>query len=409
MNEEIARYLLTPPGRALLAGADALLQSRTEMLTALTRMRRTVSPEVAVIAWDMAEMRRRGQAKFGPQAADMYFVREALEQASGRGTADYHAARLVATGAATVADLGGGIGGDALAFARAGLEVTLIERDPVRALFAEETARVWGLADRVAIVQRDITEAAVTAQAAWLDPARRRDSRRVSDPEDYSPPLSWLADLSGQGVGGIGVKLSPAIDHALAGRFGAELEFLSEGGECREALLWLGTARSGDALRATVITPSGPHSLTGAEDTSGQPSAAGGRYLYEPDPAVIRAHLVRTLARRLGAAPADPQIAYLLGDALVFTPFADAYEVLDRFPYSNKRLQKALTSRDVGRVIIKKRGFPQEPDEVRKQIKLRGPEEMIVVLARVGKGHEVFLCRLVQEAALPLPNETPHD
>ena len=409
MNEEIARYLLTPPGRALLAGADALLQSRTEMLTALTRMRRTVSPEVAVIAWDMAEMRRRGQAKFGPQAADMYFVREALEQASGRGTADYHAARLVATGAATVADLGGGIGGDALAFARAGLEVTLIERDPVRALFAEENARVWGLADRVAIVQRDITEAAVTAQAAWLDPARRRDSRRVSNPEDYSPPLSWLADLSGQGVGGIGVKLSPAIDHALAGRFGAELEFLSEGGECREALLWLGTARSGDALRATVITPSGPHSLTGAEDTSGQPSAAGGRYLYEPDPAVIRAHLVRTLARRLGAAPADPQIAYLLGDALVFTPFADAYEVLDRFPYSNKRLQKALTSRDVGRVIIKKRGFPQEPDEVRKQIKLRGPEEMIVVLARVGKGHEVFLCRLVQEAALPLPNETPHD
>lgn len=409
MNEEIARYLLTPPGRALLAGADALLQSRTEMLTALTRMRRTVSPEVAVIAWDMAEMRRRGQAKFGPQAADMYFVREALEQASGRGTADYHAARLVASGAATVADLGGGIGGDALAFARAGLEVTLIERDPVRALFAEENARVWGLADRVAIVQRDITEAAVTAQAAWLDPARRRDSRRVSDPEDYSPPLSWLADLSGQGVGGIGVKLSPAIDHALAGRFGAELEFLSEGGECREALLWLGTARSGDALRATVITPSGPHSLTGAEDTSGQPSAAGGRYLYEPDPAVIRAHLVRTLARRLGAAPADPQIAYLLGDALVFTPFADAYEVLDRFPYSNKRLQKALTSRDVGRVIIKKRGFPQEPDEVRKQIKLRGPEEMIVVLARVGKGHEVFLCRLVQEAALPLPNEAPRD
>ena len=409
MNEELARYLLTPPGRALLAGADALLQSRTEMLTALTRMRRTVSPEVAVIAWDMAEMRRRGQAKFGPQAADMYFVREALEQASGRGTADYHAARLVASGAATVADLGGGIGGDALAFARAGLEVTLIERDPVRALFAEENARVWGLADRVAIVQRDITEAAVTAQAAWLDPARRRDSRRVSDPEDYSPPLSWLADLSGQGVGGIGVKLSPAIDHALAGRFGAELEFLSEGGECREALLWLGTARSGDALRATVITPSGPHSLTGAEDTSGQPSAAGGRYLYEPDPAVIRAHLVRTLARRLGAAPADPQIAYLLGDALVFTPFADAYEVLDRFPYSNKRLQKALTSRDVGRVIIKKRGFPQEPDEVRKQIKLRGPEEMIVVLARVGKGHEVFLCRLVQEAALPLPNEAPRD
>ena len=290
-----------------------------------------------------------------------------------------------------------------MAFARAGLEVTLIERDPIRALFAEENARVWGLTNRVTVIQQDITEAVVTASAAWLDPARRRDSRRVSDPEDYSPPLSWLSELSGQGVGSIGVKLSPAIDHALAGRFGAELEFLSEGGECREALLWLGAARSGDALRGDGDhAGSGPQSLAGQEDAPGQPSATGGQYLYEPDPAVIRAHLVRTLARQIQAAPADPQIAYLLGDALVATPFADAYEVLDRLPYSVKRLQKALTGRDVGRVIIKKRGFPQEPDEVRKQLKLRGSLEMIVVLARIGKGHEVFLCRLVQESA-PLP------
>ena len=409
MNEETARHLLTPQGRVLLAEANALLAARAETLTALTRLRRNAAPELAVAAWDMAEMRRRGQAKFGPQAAQMYFVREALEQASGRGTADYHATRIAASGAASVTDLGGGIGGDALAFARAGLEVTLIERDPVRALFAEENARACGLAERLAVVREDITEAAFTAQAAWLDPARRRDSRRVSDPEDYAPPLSWLTELSARGVGSIGVKLSPGIDHALAGRFAAELEFLSEGGECREALLWLGGARSGDALRATVITPQGPVSLAGREDAPGQPSAAGGKYLYEPDPAVIRAHLVGTLARQLDAAPVDPQIAYLLGDELRHTPFADAYEVLDRFSYGNKRLQKALTDRDVGRVIIKKRGFPQEPDEVRKQLKLRGAQEMIVVLARIGKGHEVFLCRLVQESAPTPSNDNPRD
>lgn len=281
--------------------------------------------------------------------------------------------------------------------------MTLLERDPVRAIFAEANARIWELAERVVVVQEDITESPITAQAAWLDPARRRDSRRVSDPEDYAPPLSWLTELSARGIESIGVKLSPGIDHALAGHFGAELEFLSEGGECREALLWLGEARSGDALRATVITPMGPVSLAGQEDVPGQPSAIAGRYLYEPDPAVIRAHLVRTLARQLVAAPIDPQIAYLLGDTLVSTPFADAYEVLDRFPYGNKRLQKALMDRDVGRVIIKKRGFPQEPDEVRKQLKLRGSEEIIVILARIGKGHEVFLCRLVQETA-PTPS-----
>jgi len=411
INEEIAHYLLAPPGRALLAEADVLLQSRAEPLTALTRLRRTAAPDVAVAAWEMAELRRRGQAKFGPQAAQMYFVREALEQASGRGTADYHAARLAAAGAATVADLGGGIGGDALAFARAELGVTLYERDPVRALFAEENARVWGLTTALAVRQEDVTTASVKAEAAWLDPARRRDSRRVSDPEAYAPPLSWLTELSARGIGSIGVKLSPAVDHALAGRFDAELEFLSDGGECREALLWLGGARSGDRLRATIITPPGPCSLAGKEDMPGQPTAVNvkGRYLYEPDPAVIRAHLVGTLARQIDAAPVDPQIAYLLGDSLVSTPFADGYEVLDRFPYGKKRLQEALTAHDVGRVIIKKRGFPQEPDDMRKQLKLRGAEEMIVVLARVGKGHEVFFCRLVQETAPTPSNDTPRD
>lgn len=395
MTEEIAAFLLTGEGRALLSEAGALRAARTETLTALTRLRRAAAPDQAGAAWEMSELRRRGLAKFGPAADKMYFVREALEQASGLGTAAYHARRFAAAGIGSVADLGGGIGGDSLAFARAGLRVRLYEQDPIRALFAEENARAQELAQLISVVRTDVTTAALTAEAVWLDPARRRDSRRISNPEDYSPPLSWLTDLQTRGIGSSGVKLTPAIDHALAARFGAELEFLSEGGECREALLWLGALQTGDSLRATVLTREGPQTLAGQADDPGRalPPTIG-RYLYEPDPAVIRAHLVGTLAARIDAAPIDPQIAYLLGDRLAATPFATAYEVLERFPYGKKRLQDALTARAVGRVIIKKRGFPQEPDEVRRTLKLRGAEEIIVVLARVGSGHEVFLCRL---------------
>lgn len=396
LSSDIAHFLLFPGGRALLAEADALRSDRAETLTALTRLRRTGTPEQAAAAWEMSELRKRGETKFGPLAAKMYFVREALEQASGQKAADYHAARLSASGAATVSDLGGGIGGDALAFARAGLHVTLFEQDTVRAAFAEVNARVWGFADQITVRQSNFTDAKLDTDAAWLDPARRQNSRRVSGPEEYTPPLSWLHQLSASGVQAIGVKLSPAIDHALAEPFGAELEFISESGECREALLWLGDAQSGYALSATLLTPSGPQTLTGTADERGRWHApTGSRCLYEPDPAVIRAHLVGTLAAQLDAAPVDPQIAYLLGDTYCPTPFADAYEVLDQFPYGKKRLQDALTARGVGRVIIKKRGFPQEPDEIRKSLKLRGTQEMIVVLARVAAGHTVFLCRLI--------------
>ncbi len=374
---------------------------RADTLTALTRLRRTAAPELANAAWEQSELRKRGEAKFGPLASRMYFVREALEQASGRGVAGYHASRLKASGALSVSDLGGGIGGDALAFARADLRVTLYERDPVRAAFAEENARVWELDARITVRQADFTEAALGTETAWLDPARRQNSRRVFDPEEYTPPLSWLHELAEAGVGAIGVKLSPAIDHALAEAFGAELEFISESGECREALLWLGKAQSGQPLSATLLTPSGPQTLTGTADERGNWTApTGSRFLYEPDPAVIRAHLVGTLAAQRDAAPVDPQIAYLLGDTYCLTPFADAYKVLDQFPYGKKRLQDALTAHDVGRVIIKKRGFPQEPDDIRKSLKLRGSKEMIVVLARVGTGHTVFLCRLLPPESL---------
>ena len=398
MTEESADFLLSPPGRDLLAQADALRADRADTLIALTRLRKTATPEQALAAWEMADLRRRGAAKFGPDATHMLFVREALEQASGLGTATYHARRFVEAGATTISDLGGGIGGDALAFARAGLTVTLFERDPVRARFAEENAQALGLSERLAVVQADVTVSDLAPGAAWLDPARRQDRRRVWDPEDFSPPLSWLDELRVRGMDSIGVKLSPALDHALASRYGAELEFISEGGECREALLWLGGVQSGERLRAVILTPGGVHVISGEADDPGRPAvAAQGDWLYEPDPAVIRAHLVRTLGARLNAAPVDPQIAYLLGDTLTPTPFATAYEVLERFPYGRKRLQEALAARGVGRVIIKKRGFPQEPDELCRQLTLRGTNEMIVILARLGSGHEAFLCRLAPE------------
>lgn len=399
--DPVTEFLLSAAGRTLLAEAETLRASRADTLTALTRLRKQAAPEQAAAAWEMTTLRERGRVKFGPQAEAMFFVREALEQASGLEAAQYHAARFREAGMNSVADLGGGIGGDSLAFARAGLQVTLWERDPARALFAEENARVWGLSDRITVKAGDVIAEGLEqnpAKAVWLDPARRVGSRRVSDPEDYAPPLSWLSEVSGDGsknigVSNIGVKLSPAIDHALAAQYGAELEFLSAGGECREALLWLGGLKTGDRLRATVLTSQGPQTVTGPADTAEGPSVKTGRYLYEPDPAVIRAHLVRTLAAQLGAAPVDPHIAYLLGDHLRPTPFAVAYEVTEQFPYSRRRLQDALTARQVGRVIIKKRGFPLEPEALRKQLTLRGDREIIVVLARVGAGHIVYLCQ----------------
>ncbi|BDI28756.1 methyltransferase [Capsulimonas corticalis] len=396
-----AQYLLTEPGRLLLAEAGALLAAKAEPVVALTRLRKTAAPEIAAAAWEMAASRRKGARKFGESAEAMYFVGEALEQASSAGAAAYHAARFVEAGVTALTDLCGGVGGDAIAFARAGLQVTVVERDPARALFAAENARALNLETKITVHCADAAEFSVTTEAVWFDPARRVDKRRVVAPEDYSPPLSLVNDLRDLGVAHIGIKLAPGIDHDVAAQMDAGLEFLSDEGECKESLFWTGRLRAPEPVRATVLTPHAIHALAGTpdEDTDYIPPASSdeGGYFYEPDPAVIRAHLVRTLAHDLNAAPVDPQIAYLIAPELISTPFATAYEIVERFPYHFKTLQKALNARGVGRVVVKKRGVPHEPEAVIKQLKLKGTEEMTVVLTRMGDKQIAILCRRVQE------------
>jgi hypothetical protein len=394
VNDQLADYLLTPAGRALIAESETLLAAGVDTLAALTRLRKTADPGHATAAWEQAGLRRRAAVKFGADASGMFFIREALEQASSARAAEYHAARFVEAGVTHVADLCGGIGGDAIAFARAGLRVTLYECDPARARFAAENARVRGLGERITVRMGDVTQAAIEADAAWFDPARREGGRRVASPDDYLPPLSFAASLP---CGFVAAKVAPAVDHDVAGDIDADLEFLSDSGECKEALLWLGGFRAAGGVRATILHEGGRHTLTGVPDEGALPGSLAGRYLYEPDPAVIRAHLVGTLGRELNAAPVDPQIAYLLGDDLITTPFATAYEILDRFPFHQKALQRAITKRRIGSVIVKKRGFPKEPDEVRKSLRLAGPNRAIVVLTRQGPRHIVFLCRAVTD------------
>src|SRR5262249_4901581 len=81
-----------------------------------------------------------------------------------------------------------------------------------------------------------------------------------------------------------------------------------------------------------------------------------GRYLYDPDPAVVRAGLVTDLARSLAAWQFDEEIAYLSADALQPTPLARALLVEESLPFHLGRLRELLRSRGVGVLNVWRRG-----------------------------------------------------
>ncbi|MGW0575894.1 class I SAM-dependent methyltransferase, partial [Streptomyces sp. NPDC002920] len=303
-----------------------------------------------------------------------------VEQSTRASVAAYRAGRMKELGVTAVADLCCGIGGDAVALARAGIRVLAVDRDPLTAAAARANAEALGLTGLIDVREADVTEVDTDGyDAVFVDPARRGGRGRVFDPEAYSPPLSW-AVAAALKAPHAALKVAPGIPHeAIPAQAGAE--WISDGGDVKEAVLWFGGSTRND-VRATLLP--GPRTLLG----TGLPNPAVrplGRYLYEPDGAVIRAHLVAEVAQELDGGLVDETIAYVTADALRPTPYATAYEITDQLPFNVKKLKALLRERGVGILTVKKRGSAVEPEELRRKVlpKAQGPHSATVFLTRV--------------------------
>jgi SAM-dependent methyltransferase len=318
--------------------------------------------------------------KFGPDASRMFFTRAGLEQATRAVVADRRAARLAAAGVRTLADLGCGLGSDALAAARHGIRVYAVDADPETAAMARANTESAGLAELITVDCADATTVPVERyDAVFADPARRQAGRgRVFDPKAYSPPWDFVIGLAGR-VPRTVLKLAPGIDHGLLPP-GAEGEWVSVGGDLVEAAFWCGPLAS--APRRATLLGADTAELTGS-GTGTAPVGPIGAWIYDPDPAVVRSHLVAEFAATIGGRLADPAIAYVYTDEPVDTPYARRLGVTDVLPFSLKRLRALLRERGVGRLEIRKRGSALVPDQLRKDLRLSGPVAAGLVLTRV--------------------------
>ncbi|MFE7750830.1 methyltransferase domain-containing protein [Streptomyces sp. NPDC057428] len=371
--------LRTPQGAALLEELRDHDPAR-ELATA-TRLRRTHPADLVSAALGQARLRQRAVAKFGAQDAfRMFFTPHGVEQATRTSVASYRAERFAERGVRSVADLCCGIGGDAIAMARAGIAVLAVDRDPLTALVARANAEALGIQDLVEVRCADVTEIDTSPyDAVFVDPARRGGRGRIFDPEAYSPPLSWATGAALRAPRAA-LKIAPGVPHEAIGPQ-AEAEWISDGGDVKEAVLWFGEGFTPGAFRATLL----PSRATLVADAPLPPPPVGrvGRYLYEPDGAVIRAHLVADVVERCGGRLIDETIAYVTSDVPYESDCTSAYEITDQLPFNMKKLKALLRERQVGVLTVKKRGSAVEPEELRRKMKLQGPHSATVFLTRV--------------------------
>ncbi len=408
-------WLLSTPGQQLLAHAQQLDLRPAQQLKTLAalRVQSADNREHATAAYEMAVLRQHARTKF-LHADQMYFTREALEQASGNRISIYRARRFanfhalseekglapsprffapvsseawgragVGVGAESkpIYDLACSIGGDLFTLATHS-HVVGIDRDPVRLAMAAANAVALGLSAQVELVEADLEQFDPPPCAGiFFDPARRDQGRRLSAAA-YQPALTlierWLPLTQC-----LGAKVAPGIQAGQVPlRVRCEVEFISVDGELKEAVLWYGAAAQ-PGQRATLLQGDQRHTLHSTDVTlSRLPISPPQAFVYEPDPTILRAYLVEAIGAQLHAAQLDPDIAYLTAEHFTPTPFARCWRVVEWLPFQLKNLRAVLRRRGVGAVTVKKRGSPIDTDALARELSGEGDWPCVVFLTQ---------------------------
>lgn len=390
-------WLQTPEGEAATNAAASYLARGWSELRAVDLLRRSYSPVQARAALALVDGRRVAATKF-PDGDRLFGDRAAAEQASSEPVAVWTARRFAGT--RRIADLGCGMGGDALALAGQA-PVLAADMDPTRVAMTAANAGVRGLASRVTVSVADMLTLPLPPDidAAWLDPARRDARGRIRDPERWSPSLSDALAIAARAPAA-GIKLAPGIDLDLLPT-DAEIEFVSLAGDLVEAVLWLGTFVA-TPRRATVIAADGvPTVLEGDPATTAPaPLDDPARYLFDPDPSVGRAGLIASLAADFELRQLDPSIAYLTGDRPVDSPFTRRFRIDAWLPFAERALLARLRELAVGRVEVMRRGSPIDTNALERRLNraLGGEADAAhatvrtVALTRVRGAHVAIVC-----------------
>ncbi len=386
--------LFTPEALALL-NAIGDLDAKADVLKLVSALRAEgYDPGLVAAVLSQAKLRRRARKKFGDFTDGMLFTEDGLEQASRLQAAALHAGRFRGAGIKQVADLGCGLGAESMAMGAIDLDVRAFEIDEVTAALAVFNL---GAFENVEVEQADITTLDLSQfEALFFDPARREldgkgeRATRKFDPAQFSPDFNWVLEQARTKP--TGIKLGPGHPHEAIAQ-DAEAQWLSIDGDLVELALWFGEVKRPKVARAaTVVNSTGRHEIV-SETFESEPAEVMQlkQFIYEPDNAIVRSHLIADLANEVGATLISREIAYLTSDEQINSPMMRGFRVLDEMAFDRKKLKAYLRERNIGTLEIKKRGVDVVPEQLRKELSLKGEIAATLILTRIGDDHRALL------------------
>ncbi len=310
-----------------------------------------------------------------------------------------------------IADLTGGMGVDAWAFAQVAQEVLYNEMQVELVRATELNFRELGVENvrfrncRVEPGKVGEVLDGFEPDVIFLDPARRaEDGRKVFLIEECQPDVLGLLPELFEASRYVLLKLSPMADITMAcKRLGAhvkEVHVVAAGGECKELLFLLD--RDWEGTPATFIVEGGavmeipgqarndgkgqagndgpslviPSDVKEPVISTGAPSIvistgakrSGEIWLFEPGKALLKAGAFSLPCERFGLTKLGQHTHLYVGEAIpeALRPFGKVFEVLEVLPLNNRTMKEA--GRRWPQAEVTARNVPMTSDLLRKKL-----------------------------------------
>ena len=373
INPDQARFLVQARAHPEFQRTYQLLRSGTPELPIRKGLEAHFSPEQCRALLDCLACQLRFAHKFA-QAESWLLTRSAAEQASDSRIAEWRAQFLEAlAGGCSLSELGCGIGGDSVFLSRYFCLQTY-EANEARSILAQENIAQLGVAGNLKASHPEATVETLEGEILFCDPARRLH-KRISNPEEWLPPLSAVARcLQQKRFRLVAIKAAPGVQERDLDCLGGpvDISYISLDGELKEAFLVVGGEAQEQSVRSRAIlldrTNSAPVLLESKQAglSVGLPQPGG--FLHNPDPAILRASALDTLAQQLQAHIVHPKIGYLVGERACQNSTAQSFQILETFPLNWAILKKKLQATGWTEYEYLARGVPFSQTDIRNKL-----------------------------------------
>jgi SAM-dependent methyltransferase len=319
---------------------------------------------------------------------------EGLQLATPEIVAKYIAERLKTD---TIADLGCGIGGQVIFFAKECKKVYAVERNPEKLEYAKKNCELYNVKNVEFILgdalSKNIMDKVSDADLIFSDPARPL-SEKERTLENIEPPITELIRLYSSITTELAFHAPPQMPPSRI-TLDCEREYLSLNGQLNRLTLYFGSLKRWE--KSAVVLPGNAQLCS-----SGAPMIRIDtlkEYIYEPEPSIVKAELLNELAQNTGEISfykGDERRTLLTSSKRIISPFfKDAYRVLRKTIWDVQELNEILNAERAGKVVLRFDIEPEKYWEIRKRL-----EEGLIgnrTLHLFGFGNEMIVCEKIKE------------